>query len=77
MAELGSNFFLSFCGIDSTALFDNSASYFNAWLNRISSNPSLLLQASSQAQKRFDVITLKLGVNTAEKEPQTEETLTE
>jgi len=59
VAELFANFCLSYCGIDSTSLFSNSKEYLHGWLSKISDDPKLLIQASSEAQKRFDIL---LGV---------------
>lgn len=56
VAELGANFFLSFCGIDSTDLFDNSAAYFKNWLGALKDDSRLLISAMSDAQKRFDYV---------------------
>lgn len=62
IAEMGANFLLSHCGIDSSDLFDNSQGYLSSWLSAIKGNPSLLISAASNAQKRFDYILLKTGV---------------
>lgn len=56
VAELGANFFASYCGIDSTGLFDHSAAYLQNWLEALKNDSKLLISAASQAQKRFDYL---------------------
>ncbi len=62
VAELGANFLLSYCQIDSTGLFDNSASYLDNWTKRIANDSRLLVTAAGQAQKRFDKVLEKAGL---------------
>lgn len=73
VAELFANFCLSFCGIDSTKAFNNSAAYLQNWVSRIGNDPNLIICAASEAQKRFDWIRAKLEPETIE----TEETIEE
>lgn len=61
VAELGANLFLQHCGIDVAGLFDNSQAYFQSWLKNLEGDPTMLISAASQAQKRFDFILAKLN----------------
>lgn len=72
VAELYSNFCLTFAGIDSSEAFDNSVSYLENWMQRIADEPKLIIQAASQAQKRFDITLERLGM-APEKEESEEE----
>jgi antirestriction protein ArdC len=56
VAELFANFCLSHVGIDSANLFDNSKAYLGNWLSKFAGDSKLLIQASSEAQKRFDIL---------------------
>jgi antirestriction protein ArdC len=58
---------LSYCGIDSTKAFNNSAAYLQNWLSRLGKDASLLISAASEAQKRFDWILAGLGKVTEDK----------
>lgn len=62
VAEMGANFLLSYCGIDSEKLVENSAAYLTNWMERIASEPKLVVSAAGKAQKRFDKVLELLGV---------------
>jgi antirestriction protein ArdC len=65
VAELGANFIASFCGVDISTHFDNSGEYLRHWLEVIRAEPKILLSAASEAQRRFDLLLVKLGVQNA------------
>ena len=56
IAETGACFLTSIAGI-SELVFDNSASYINAWLERLRNDKRLIVYASTKAQKAVDYIT--------------------
>jgi antirestriction protein ArdC len=59
VAEMGSAFLCGHAGIVERTI-DNSAAYLASWLNRLKSDPKLVVQAAAQAQKAADFI---LGKN--------------
>lgn len=71
-AEMGANFLMSYCGIDSETVCDNSAAYLSGWMSRIASEPKLLISAAGKAQRRFDKILEKLGVKAPAETEETE-----
>jgi antirestriction protein ArdC len=70
VAEIGANFLLSYCGVDTSAIFDNSKAYIQGWIQKLGAEPKWIIQASSQAQKRFDWLMEKAGFAT---KPEAEE----
>lgn len=73
IAEIFSCFCLSHCGILSDDVFDNGKAYLSGWLSALKKDPSLVIKAASQAQKRFDYF-LKINGKAAEVEkPEIEE----
>lgn len=60
IAETGACFLCSMAGI-SELVFDNSASYINAWLERLKNDKRLIVYASAKAQKAVDFITCVKG----------------
>jgi len=56
VAEMGAAFLAAEAGIDSEALVDNSASYVASWMERLRSDPKLVVLAGAQAQKAVDHI---------------------
>ena len=56
IAETGACFLCSIAGI-SELVFDNSASYIKAWLERLKNDKRLIVYASAKAQKAVDFIT--------------------
>ena len=55
IAEIGASFLCSKCRIDSKVI-DNTAAYIDGWRKRISSDPKLIIQCASMAQKACDYI---------------------
>lgn len=55
-AEIGANFLLSFCSIDASGTYDNSVSYLQNWIEKLGKEPRWIVNASSQANKRFDYL---------------------
>lgn len=62
VAEMFSNYFLSYVGIDSSAVFENSISYLQNWLEKLGRNEKWLVQAMGIAQKRFDWLLDRAGL---------------
>jgi antirestriction protein ArdC len=56
VAEMGAAFLAAEAGIDSEALVDNSASYVASWMERLRSDPKLVVLAGAQAQRAVDHI---------------------
>lgn len=61
-AELFANLCLSFAGIDSSDLFDNSAAYLQNWQKRITDDATILISAASKASKRFELLLERAGL---------------
>jgi len=55
VAEMASAFLCGYCGI-LLATETNQAAYLKGWLERLKSDPSMLVKAGGQAQKAFDYI---------------------
>jgi antirestriction protein ArdC len=68
VAEMGAQFLLSYCGIDSENLYENSGAYLQNWMEKLSSEPKLIVTAAGAAQRRFDAVLKRLGVGEAEGE---------
>jgi antirestriction protein ArdC len=64
VAEMGSSMLCAVAGIDNSTI-ENSASYIHSWLRALKNDKSLVVQASSQAQKAADYI---LGIKPGSKE---------
>lgn len=73
VAELFANFCLSFVGIDSSKLFDNSLAYLQNWQKKLTDDPSVLISAASKASKRFNLLLERAGL-AGKEETETEET---
>lgn len=59
IAEIGACFLCSITGIV-TKTIDNSASYIKGWLLHLREDPMLIIKASSNAQKAFDYLEVKI-----------------
>jgi len=68
VAELFANFCLSYVGVTTTGLFDNSVAYFQSWLGKLTDDPTLLISAASKASKRFNWLLNKAGLTVEETE---------
>ncbi len=55
IAEIGASFLCAKCRIDSKVI-DNTAAYIDGWRKRISTDPKLVIQCASMAQKACDYI---------------------
>lgn len=55
VAELGAAFLMGICGIENKTL-DNTASYIQSWIKRLKNDKTLIISASSLAQKSVDFI---------------------
>jgi antirestriction protein ArdC len=55
VAEMTATFLCSECGILSNTE-ENSAAYLKSWLKTLKADPSLLINAGTQAQKAFDYV---------------------
>lgn len=66
VAEIGSNIALGLCGIDTSDLVENSASYAYSWYKVLNKNHSILTRACSNASKAAYFI---LGDNAARTSP--------
>lgn len=51
VAELGSSFIMSHCGIETENTFRNSAAYIQGWLAALSNDSRLIVSAASRAEK--------------------------
>lgn len=71
VAELFANFCLSYAGIDSSLLFNNSLAYLQNWQKRLSDDSGLLISAASKASARFNLLLKRAGL--LEDEPETTE----
>jgi len=60
-AEIGANFFASYCGIDISKTIKNSGAYLNNWISQLRDDCKLIVGASGQAQKRFEWVMEKLN----------------
>lgn len=56
IAEMGASFLSSLTGISNESMLYNSASYIDGWRKKISDDPSIVVDASGQAQKAVDFI---------------------
>lgn len=56
VAELGSAYLCSMCGISNEVL-DNQAAYLQGWYGKLSSDPSILIRASIQAKNAVGYLT--------------------
>ncbi len=58
IAEMGACFLAAESGInlEGSKIFDNSVSYLKGWMDKIKSDPKLLIQAAGKAQKAVDFI---------------------
>lgn len=56
VAEMGASFLSSLTGISNVAMLNNSASYITGWKNKIEHTPTLIMDASSKAQKAVDLV---------------------
>jgi antirestriction protein ArdC len=68
VAEMGSQFLLSYCGIDSENLYENTSAYLQNWMEALANEPKLIVSAAGAAQRRFDAVLKALGVITGAKE---------
>jgi antirestriction protein ArdC len=55
VAEMTSAFLCGYCGI-LLCTESNQAAYLRGWLEKLKSDPSMLIKAGSEAQKAFDYI---------------------
>ena len=56
VAELGASFILNYVGIENEDTEQNTEAYIKNWIAKLKSDPKLIVQASSQAQKGADSI---------------------
>jgi antirestriction protein ArdC len=56
VAELGAAFLSNEAGILGQVQFENSAAYLNSWIQKLESDPRLIVSAASQAQRASDFI---------------------
>ena len=56
VAELGASFLLNYVGIENEDTEENTEAYIKNWIAKLKSDPKLIVQASSQAQKGADYI---------------------
>lgn len=77
VAELFANFCLSFAGIDSSNLFNNSLAYLQGWQKRLTDDSGLLISAASRASVRFNLLLKAAGLAEETEELETSETETE
>jgi len=68
IAEIFSCFCLSYAGIMEDGIFENGKAYVSSWCMKIKKDPSLIIGAASQAQKRFDYFLKKSGLEEKEEE---------
>lgn len=66
VAELGAAFIGQEAGLLSAMTFDNSAAYLASWIKRLNDDKTLLISASSQAQKAAQYL---LGDDPADNQP--------
>lgn len=62
VAELFANFCLSYAGIDSSLLFNNSLAYLQNWQKRLADDSGLLISAASKASARFNLLLKRAGL---------------
>ena len=65
VAEIGSAFLCSMCGIDNT--LNNSTAYIQAWLSRLQDDEKLIIKASTQAKNAVNFLLNKSAENSEEK----------
>jgi antirestriction protein ArdC len=65
VAEIGSAFLCSMCGIDNT--LQNSASYIKGWLSHLQDNQKLIIKASTQAKNAVNFLLNKTEEKKEEK----------
>lgn len=71
VAELFASLCLNRCGLlGESDLFDNSAAYLSSWLSALENDSSLIVQAATEAARRFQRL---LGEQEQEKEEQEEQ----
>ena len=51
VAELGSAFLMSFCGIETPSSFQNNAAYIAGWLKALKDDKRLLISAAGKAEQ--------------------------
>lgn len=68
IAELGAAFLSNQAGTLDRVRFDNSAAYLNSWMSKLKDDHSLIVSASSHAQRSSDLV---LGIKLAEREQET------
>jgi antirestriction protein ArdC len=56
VAELGASFLLNYVGIENEDTEENTEAYIKNWIAKLKSDPKLIVQAGSQAQKGADYI---------------------
>ncbi|HSR51412.1 MAG TPA: zincin-like metallopeptidase domain-containing protein, partial [Acidobacteriota bacterium] len=70
VAEMGAAFLCGECGIEQATL-ENSAAYISHWLDKLKSDPRLVVTAAAQAQKAADFILGRYPQNGKEEKGQT------
>ncbi len=66
IAELGSAFLRSACGIEAAPELENSAAYIQSWLNALKNDRKLIVFAAAAAQKAADFIINEKAEESAE-----------
>lgn len=56
VAEIGSCFLCTYCGIDMGKEEDNSVAYLQSWLDALKKDPQMLISAHSKARKAFEFV---------------------
>lgn len=56
VAEIGASFLLSHCDLEDSHTLENSKAYIQSWISKLESDPKLILQASSLAEKAVGYI---------------------
>jgi antirestriction protein ArdC len=69
VAEMGAAMLMATAGIETPATFGNSAAYIASWLQKLASDPKLVIQAAAQAQHAVDyILGVTFGEDAAEEE---------
>jgi len=70
VAEIGSNFLSSECGIECNDVLENSKAYIQSWISKLENEPKLIIEAASLARKASEFL---IGKQEEKVEVQTEE----
>ena len=56
VAEIGSCFLSTYCGVEMGAEEDNSVAYLQGWLSALKNDPKMLISAHSKAKQAFEYV---------------------